>query len=154
MPSPPTSAQQGLGAALRKLHRTYIRRLQLHLAEHGVSVAQYLHLRALWEEAGLTQNEVSQRLGIEKASSTSVLAALEEDGLIRRVRDSGDRRKVRVFLSNAGDRLRSVLLPFAKQVADQASEGLSEAELEAFFATIDKMLVNLGRNDADPLPPP
>ncbi|MBI0539184.1 MarR family transcriptional regulator [Roseomonas sp. KE2513] len=143
MSVPTTAAQQGLGAALRKLHRTYIRRLQAQLAEHGLSVAQYLHLRALWEEAGLTQNEVSARLGIEKASSTAVLEALERDGLINRVRDARDRRNVRVYLSDAGENLRGTVMPFAQQVATQASHGLTEADLDAFFRTIDWMLSNL-----------
>lgn len=70
MVTPTTAAQQRLGAALRKLHRSYIRRLQLRLAERGVSVAQYLHLRALWEEgvtARFAQNRTLSGSGLERS---------------------------------------------------------------------------------------
>ncbi len=137
------SAERGLGAALRHLHRLYIRLLQDQLAKRGLSVAQYLHLRILWETDGLPQNEISHRLGIEKASSTGTLDALEAEGLIRRVRDATDRRRLLVSLTPKGEVLRDTILPFARQVADTAGNGASEEDLAAFFQTIDRMIVNL-----------
>lgn len=135
--------KRGLGAALRQVHRLYIRLLQEHLAKRGLSVAQYLHLRILWEGDGLPQNEISYRLGIEKASSTGALDALEADGLIRRVRDKTDRRRLLVFLSEEGEALRHTILPFAHRVAEIAGQGASEEELAIFFRTIDRMIMNL-----------
>ena len=137
------SAERGLGAALRHVHRLYIRLLQDQLAKRGLSVAQYLHLRILWETDGLPQNEISHRLGIEKASSTGALDALEADGLIQRIRDSADRRRLLVSLTPKGEALRGTILPFAREVAEIAGEGTSEEELAAFFRTIDRMIVNL-----------
>ena len=137
--------QRGLGAALRHVHRLYIRLLQEHLAKRGLTVAQYLHLRILWEGDGLPQNEISHRLGIEKASSTGALDALKADGLIRRVRDKTDRRRLLVFLSPKGEALRHTILPFAHQVAEVAAQGASEEELTTFFRTIDRMITNLNQ---------
>src|SRR5918997_5872610 len=99
----------GVGKLLRRAHRSYSRRLQESLADYGVSLAQYLHLRELWEVNGITQVELSQKVGIEKASSTAVLDALEKQKLILRVRNTQDRRKVNVYLTPAGQKLREVL---------------------------------------------
>lgn len=137
--------QRGLGASLRHVHRLYIRLLQEHLAKRDLSVAQYLHLRVLWEGDGLPQNEISHRLGIEKASSTGALDALETDGLIRRVRDKADRRRLLVFLSPKGEALRDTILPFAHQVAEIAGQGVPEDEMAIFLRTIDRMIVNLNQ---------
>ena len=138
-------AQQrsGIGKLLRRAHRTYSRRLQDELAAHGVSLAQYLHLRELWELNGMTQNELSQKVGIEKASSTAVLDALEKNGLIVRVRNSQDRRKVNVHLTPAGRKIREALSPAAMGVATQAVSDLSEAELDSLFSALTRVIANL-----------
>lgn len=138
-----SSSRRGIEAGLRQVHRLYIRLLQEHLAKRGLSVAQYLHLRILWETDGLAQNEISHRLGIEKASSTGVLDALEADGLIQRVRDTADRRRLLVFLSPKGHALRDTILPFAHQVAEVAGQKVPQQDLAAFFRTIDRMIINL-----------
>jgi DNA-binding MarR family transcriptional regulator len=135
--------RSGIGKLLRRAHRTYSRKLQDELAAHRVSLAQYLHLRELWELNGITQVELSQKVGIEKASSTAVLDSLERGGLIFRVRNPEDRRKVNVYLTPAGQKIRDVLGPAAKSVAAQAVSDLSMSELDMLFSVLNKMITNL-----------
>ena len=135
--------RSGIGKLLRRAHRAYSRRLQDELAAHGVSLAQYLHLRELWELNGLTQNALSQKVGIEKASSTAVLDALEKNGLVVRVRNAQDRRKVNVHLTPAGQKIREALSPAARGVAIQAVSDLSEAELDSLFSALSRVIANL-----------
>jgi len=141
----PASAQppSGVGKLLRRAHRSYSRKLQDRLADHGVSLAQYLHLRELWELNAITQVELSQKVGIEKASSTAVLDALEKQHLIFRVRNAQDRRKVNVYLTPAGQKIRDVLSPTAKGIAAQAVTDLSDRELDILFSVLNRMIANL-----------
>jgi MarR family transcriptional regulator, organic hydroperoxide resistance regulator len=136
----------GIGKLLRRAHRAYSRKLQDGLAAHGVTLAQYLHLRELWELNGVTQNELSQKVGIEKASSTSVLDALEKNGLIVRVRNAQDRRKVNVHLTPAGQRIRELISPAARSVAMQAVSDLSEPELDSLFSALNRVIANLDQD--------
>lgn len=139
----PSQLPAGVGKLLRRAHRIYSRKLQERLAEHDVSLAQYLHLRELWELNGITQIELSQKVGIEKASSTAVLDALEKQGFIFRVRNAQDRRKVNVYLTPAGQNIRDVLSPAAKSVAARAVGDLSGPELDLLFSVLNRMIVNL-----------
>ena len=136
----------GIGKLLRRAHRAYSRKLQDGLAAHGVTLAQYLHLRELWELNGVTQNELSQKVGIEKASSTSVLDALEKNGLIVRMRNAQDRRKVNVHLTPAGQRIRELISPAARSVAMQAVSDLSEPELDSLFSALNRVIANLDQD--------
>ena len=138
-----SQAPAGVGKLLRRAHRSYSRKLQERLADYGVSLAQYLHLRELWEMNGITQVELSQKVGIEKASSTAVLDALEKQKLIVRVRNAQDRRKVNVYLTPAGQKIRDVLGPAAKGIAAQAVGDLPEAELDVLFSVLNRMIANL-----------
>jgi DNA-binding MarR family transcriptional regulator len=136
-------AHRGVGAMMRYAHRAYSRVLQRRLAAFDLTLAQYLHLRTLWEEGPLTQIEISQRIGIEKASSTSVIDALEKEGMIQRKRDIQDRRKINVSLTPAGEKLRETVLSATRAVAAEAVVGLDETELTVFFQILDKMIANL-----------
>lgn len=139
------AARQGLGASLREAHRLYIRNLQEHLSRRGLTVAQYLHLRVLWEEGALTQTEISARLGIEKASSTGVLNSLERAGLVTRRRDETDRRRVILRLTDDGAACAREILPFAREVAARASAGVPDKDLATFFRALDTIIENLSR---------
>ncbi len=62
------------------------------------------------------QTELSQRIGIEKASSTAVLASLEARKFVRRVRNVVDRRKANLFLTDSGRAFLERLIPCAVAV--------------------------------------
>lgn len=124
-------------------HRLYQRQLQDHLAKRNLTVAQYLHLRVLREKKCLFQNEISAELGVEKASSTAIIDMLDREKLIERVRDDRDRRRIRVTLTEKGNDLANTILPFAKNIALTATDGVSAADLKIFFETMDRIVANL-----------
>ena len=109
-------------------------------------MSQWLHLRTLSEADGLTQTELSQRIGIEKASSTAVLASLEARKFVRRVRNVEDRRKANLFLTDSGAAFLEQLIPCAVTVNAVAKDGLSQAELIVFLRVLDTMTDNLLRS--------
>ena len=120
---------------LRDADTAFNRYLTAQLATHGITFSQFQHLRNLWVENGLTQAELSRRIGIEMASSTAVLDSLEADKLITRVRNAADRRKINVFLTAAGARARSAAdgLRGRRQQARQqgAAQGRGRAAVRA-----------------------
>jgi DNA-binding MarR family transcriptional regulator len=141
---------RGIGAMLRQAHRAYSQALQQKLLPLDVTLPQYLHLRVLWEKENLTQVEISQHVGIEKASSTAVFDTLEKNGLIKRTRSKSDRRKVKVALTSAGKALEPLLRPRAKSIATKAIFGLDEADTDIFIMVLHKIISNLEL----PSPPP
>ena len=102
--APARPPKTGIGMLLRDADTAFNRYLTAQLAAHGVTFGQFQHLRNLWVENGLTQAELSRRIGIEMASSTAILDSLEAAKLITRVRNTTDRRKINVFLTPAGRR--------------------------------------------------
>lgn len=56
--------EQSLGYLVRDTHRAFIRALHARIIGHGITKGQWFFLRALWEEEGLTQRELSQRVGM------------------------------------------------------------------------------------------
>jgi MarR family transcriptional regulator, organic hydroperoxide resistance regulator len=133
----------GIGMLLRAADSTFNRRLRNELALHDVTFGQFQHLRNLWVENGLTQAELSRRIGIEMASSTAILDSLEARRLITRVRNAIDRRKINVFLTPAGTTLKKPLMACAARVNKEARRGLADAELASVFELIGRIIANL-----------
>ena len=58
---PPT--ETSLGYLVRETHRAFTRSLQARIAPHGITIGMWFFLRALWEEDGISQRALSQRVG-------------------------------------------------------------------------------------------
>jgi DNA-binding MarR family transcriptional regulator len=127
---------------LRDADTAFNRYLTAQLAAHGVTFGQFQHLRNLWVENGLTQAELSRRIGIEMASSTAILDSLEAAKLITRVRNTTDRRKINVFLTPAGAALEKALMACAADANKRASKGLTQAEVVQLFALAGQIIDN------------
>lgn len=133
----------GIGKRLRLAHIAFARGMRVELADAGVTFGQFVHLERLWSEDGLTQVELSRRVGVEMASSTSILVELEALGLIRRARGEADRRKIFVHLTAKGREVAGPILENVKAVNKVARRGISDDELNAAFAVLETITANL-----------
>src|SRR5271170_8520412 len=117
------------GYLVRDAHRAFQRLLERRIAAYGVTRGQWYFLRVLWITDGLSQRELSARVGMMEPTTVIALRSMERSGLIRRVRGEDDRRKVRVFLTAKAKRLRGTLLGVARRVTDEAEEGIAPRDL-------------------------
>lgn len=135
--------ENSAGYLVRDLHLMFAKALRNRLHAHKVTPGQWFFLRALWIEEGLSQRELSRRVRTTEPTTVSALRLLERNGLIRRVRNSGDRRTINIYLTERGRALKTELLPYALELTDIATEGLSPAEFEEFRRIINRMKANL-----------
>lgn len=137
------SSNIGMGKRLRLAHMAFSRGLRLELAKEDVSFGQFIHLERLWEMDGLTQKDLSRRVGVEMASSTTILAELESRGLVRRERSPQDRRAINVVLTPEGAALKPRLLEAAARVNAQARANLSPEQVTQVMAVLDTITADL-----------
>ncbi|MEI6557096.1 MAG: MarR family winged helix-turn-helix transcriptional regulator [Rhodospirillaceae bacterium] len=138
-----------IGYLVRDVHRSLARALQSRIATHGVSMGQWFFLRALWDEDGLTQRELSQRVGMMEPTTVTALNGMERRGLVERVRNTHDRRKVNIYLTPKGRALRDVLLPCSLEVNREATHGVAKAELAVAMDVLRRMASNLNGSQFD-----
>ena len=79
-------------------------RLEPDLHEAGLTPTQLGVLEALLHQGSLTQVELGRKLLTSTGNMTDVIAKLTRRGLVSRGRKPGDRRAVRVDLTEAGGR--------------------------------------------------
>ncbi len=139
----PLPRQSSLGYQVNHLARLLALALRDMIAELGVVPGQFAQLLALYEQDGLTQAELCDRVRIEQATMANTLNRMERDGLVRRVPDPADRRRARILLSARARRLEPDLAAAARGVNAAATSGLSDPEVRAFMATLARMIANL-----------
>jgi DNA-binding MarR family transcriptional regulator len=101
-----------------------------HAGVHA-SLSEVLALRELVEHPGMAQNELAERLGLEKSTVSRLVAGMEQRGWVSRDRDPGNRRYLRLTLTAHGDET-------ARSIGTRLQEhhrillgGLTPSELDA-----------------------
>jgi MarR family transcriptional regulator, organic hydroperoxide resistance regulator len=137
------SADQSLGYQIRYAYRIFVKSLADELGPHRVTTGQWSALRVLWQQEGLSQVELAQRMMVEKASLTAVLKAMASEGLITRTRNAKDRRKVNISLTPTGRRLKSKILPVIGKINRRATRHLSSADVRQLHTLLARVMINL-----------
>src|SRR5918995_7373057 len=70
--------------------------------EMGISAGTWFTLALLACEDGMSQGELSQRFDVDPSRVTRLAKRLEREGLLRRERDRGDNRVLRMYLTDKG----------------------------------------------------
>ncbi len=137
-----------IGAGIRLTHRQFAQVLQERLAPYDIPVGMWFFFRALWEEDGLTQRQLSQRVGSMEQTTVEQLKNMERRGYIERRRSVDDRRKIHVHVTESGLALKNQLLHVAEDVNRVALEGLSEGEIGFLRLVLDRIRGNLAGHTA------
>jgi DNA-binding MarR family transcriptional regulator len=97
---------EGIVDRINSLRTKFRRALEETLGEHGLTWGEWKVLGSLILGEGecSSPGELSTELELSTGAMTNRLDRLEQDGLIRRVRDPDDRRGVKIELTDAGRR--------------------------------------------------
>jgi MarR family transcriptional regulator, organic hydroperoxide resistance regulator len=131
------------GYLVRDAHRAFQRLLEKRIAAYGLKRGQWYFLRVLWTEDGLSQRELSARVGMMEPTTVIALRSMEKSGLIRRERSADDKRRAQVRLTPKVQRLRNELLALARGITDEAEDGIARSDLAVFRRVIARMTANL-----------
>ncbi|HXX09408.1 MAG TPA: MarR family transcriptional regulator [Pseudolabrys sp.] len=140
------STHESVGFVVREVWRLFARRLQPRIAREGVSIGMWFVLRMLWDEDGITQRELGERVGINGPTMVAALNSMERAGLVKRVHNRTDRRKVNVFLTDRGRKLKGKLWPMAAEVLAMGLAGLSPNEVQSLNKMLAQIRLNLERD--------
>lgn len=140
----PRPTRPPIGLALARTAKTVSRAFDDALAAEGGSTPIWLILISLKTQQLANQRELAQSIGIQGATLTHHLNAMETDGLIVRERDPDNRRVHRVRLTESGDALFHKLAGAAQAHDERLRAGLDADET----ATLERLLDTLARNVA------
>lgn len=144
-----------LAHLVRDAARALGRSLSVRLAEHQVSFGHWSFLRVLWVEDGLTQRELSERVGVMEPTTFSAMKTMERLGYVVRRQHEGDKKKVYIHLTPKGRLLEKRLVPLAEEVNRISIDGIAPEHVATTRSVLLTMIENLARDEslsARPMP--
>ena len=103
-----------------------------------ITYSQYLVMMVLWENEGLTVNQIGEKLYLDSGTLTPLLKRLEAKSYLVRNRKKEDERVVQVFLTEEGKELQILACSLPGQMAEKLN--LTEADLIELKTTVDNIL--------------
>lgn len=115
----------------------------------GLKPGQPKVLEHLAFHEGCTQQEIARACVMDKSTVTSVVTRMEEEGLVERAPQLGDRRVVNVFLTREGRDAAARVLDCRAEVDRIAWRGFSDEERCMLSSLLNRVVCNLESEEGD-----
>ncbi len=141
--------EERVARLVRLAARSFNRSLQLRLTSEGVTFGQWIFLRILWQNDGLSQRDLSDRANLTEPTTHTALMRMQELGLITREKVGTNRRRQHAFLTERGWELRDKLEPLAVETNDVALAGLRDDEVATLRRALSTVIRNLEQDEKE-----
>jgi len=124
-----------------------LRRVQNHLAKDFQVASRRFNLKSglfsslalIAANPGVSQNQVSQAVGLDKSVTVQIIKELEKRGFVRRKRSDVDRRRYALFVTGKGEKFLNQLFTILTETEHNALQQISKSELNLLKALLDRI---------------
>lgn len=109
------------------------------LREEGIGTSEFDVIHVIRKNPGITQAEVSRRLGLDKGAVARQTANLEAKGYLRRSENLADGRSRLLYATSKADALKNSKAYVETTFYEWLLQGLTESEQETFAALLDTL---------------
>lgn len=132
----------GLGHLVTAARNAIFSALERELAPLELTASQFVVVIGAMRGRARTVNEFCQYAGIDAGPMSRLLDRLEAKDMVRRVRDSADRRQVNVELTAKGSALYPRITEIVAGVNRQFLSGFSQSDAAQLQALLERLLAN------------
>lgn len=135
-----------LGYWLRAVSNHVSHAFKVRVEAQGVTVAEWVVLRALFERDGVKPSELAATIGHTRGAVSKLVERLESKGLVSVSTDARDGRAQLIALKTSGRRLVPKLATLADENDAEAFGHLDPAQRTLLFATLKGLAEHFGLN--------
>jgi DNA-binding MarR family transcriptional regulator len=106
------------------------------LADFPITPPQFIALQWLNEEGDMTIGELSNKMYLACSTTTDLIDRMEANDLVERVRDTSDRRVVRIHLKEKGKKIIDEVLEARRKYLADVLAQFSERDIEDLARTL------------------
>ena len=140
-----SSNELSLGYAIGKTNwylKTLINKL-LREEECSITNEQWLVLKVVDSNPGMSQTEVAERSQKEKTNITRIIDLLEKSGCVERRKDKRDRRYYRIYATGEGKKVLKMVSPITEKTEEICTQSLSRKQIGEMIALLDTVCDNV-----------
>lgn len=132
-----------LGKYISQLYRKGSVFINREVDKFGIGSGQFMFLLEVYIQDGKNQEEISERLKIDKGTTARALKKLEEQGFITREKDECDKRSNKIYLTDKAKNIQEDVFDVLRDWNRKISEVLSEEEEETMKNLLEKVCKNI-----------
>ena len=136
-----------VGHLLRRAYQRHTALFQQFIPDSQLTVAQFVVLCTLRDHGGSSLSEIVKATVIDQATIRGVIDRLKGRQLVRVDHDPGDKRKVVVSLTEAGQAMVEQMQPFGLAITERTFGPLNPAERVALVYLLRRMCESEGIGD-------
>lgn len=107
------------------------------LNNYPITSPQFIALQWLLEEGDLTIGELSNKISLAFSTTTDLVDRMERNELVERVRDSKDRRVVRIHVLEKGESIIEEVIQKRQEYLGEVLEKFSSEQTEQLSELLD-----------------
>src|ERR1700758_5080274 len=141
LPSMPSNIkhQETIDYFLKIVWQTVANKYNQLVTEFGITQSIGYLLINIDEKEGTTVSQAATLLGLKSTSLSRMLRQLEESGLIYRESNQGDKRSVKIYLTELGKEKRHLARVVVKQFNNYLNEHIKEADRRYLIDMLEKI---------------
>jgi len=113
------------------------------LKNYPITSPQFVALQWVIDRENLTIGELSKKIGLAFSTTTDLVDRMERNGLVQRVRDTDDRRVVRIVALEKGKSIIKEVISKRQQYLGEVLNNLSTEEKETISRSLNTLLVEM-----------
>lgn len=137
--------KNSIGRLISILHRQAQIYINCTLKEYGITSAEYAFLLYLYRKDGITQDELSTYLYIDKSATARAIKSLEEKGYVTRNKDDIDKRCNRVYISEKARACETEIKQRIHRWSEFLTEDMDEESIDMTFTILEGMVEKVER---------
>lgn len=119
-----------IGRYISQIHRKGSIFISKELNSLGIGSGQVMFLLELYRGDGKSQEELAERLNIDKGTTARAIKKLEEEGFLIRERDTVDKRAYKVYLTEKGKNIKENVYEIMMKWEEKITSNLNKEESE------------------------
>ena len=135
-------AGESVGRRINILFRLSMRHIRNEMKDRGVGTGDYAFMAMLFVKDGVSQDELSRQMQVDKSYTARAVAKLEKMGLVQRRPDPDEHRMKRVFLTQPARDMEDDFFNVLKGWHNTLVKDIDEPTFEVLLTGMDKMIEN------------
>ncbi|MGL5151924.1 MAG: MarR family winged helix-turn-helix transcriptional regulator [Clostridium sp.] len=128
-----------LGKEISELYRLGNSYITKGFLKHSIAIGQHFFLAKLYREQGITQDELTDKVLVDKATTARAIKKLEDNGYVIRVKNDNDKRVNNIFLTDKALEFEEEFWSILNDWNDKITQNLNKEEKETLFYLLGKV---------------
>lgn len=136
------NTDEPVGKYISQIYRKGRAFISKNLADYGMGSGQIMFLLQLYKQDGISQEELSEKLSIDKGTTARSIKKLEEEGFLIRVKDENDKRAYKIYLTDKSKENRDNVYNVLKDWESVIAQNITEEERSTLVDILKKVCIS------------